>query len=445
MLHRSTALLLLATLGCSSLPEIRELRRTLTGVPAPLHIFDSRRDGPTVAVVSGMRGKAPAANHAALQLLEWRITRGRLIVLTDGDGADTEELAALLAREQPDWLVELHDTRYDKDTVPWPLRRSVSVFSRSTGERMIDAANTTIEAETEHYRLESREPPALLTKLVAALGCRLVTIESHGQMWLRSSDARHHRLMVHRLLADLGMISHGPDVLVNRKRHPEAVAIAMFFGAEAMASRLGNYPERLFMGRLGEDDVKLGLLEQFDVLYVPGGEANRQTRVLGVEGRDAIRRFVASGGGYVGHCAGAYLASCFPHYATAPWLEIIDARPDRDWARGTGAVTIELTEQGRRILGDHEGEIEIWYGNGPVLRPGNVERLVDYTPLAYYRSEKRREKSPQKEGVMIDTTAVAASPYGKGRVLISSPHSDFDDRFNELVLREMLWAAGRIE
>ena len=46
---------------------------------------------------------------------------------------------------------------------------------------------------------------------------------------------------------------------------------------------------------------------------------------------------------------------------------------------------------------------------------------------------------------MIDTTAVAASPYGKGRVLISSPHSDFDDRFNELVLREMLWAAGRIE
>ena len=106
---------------------------------------------------------------------------------------------------------------------------------------------------------------------------------------------------------------------------------------------------------------------------------------------------------------------------------------------------MELTREGRRILGDRKGELKVWYGSGPVIRPGDVPGLVDYTPLAHYRTEKRRDKNPQRVGAMVDTPAIVVAPYGEGRVLISSPHPDFDERFDELVLREVLWAAGRIE
>ena len=49
--------------------------------------------------------------------------------------------------------------------------------------------------------------------------------------------------------------------------------------------------------------------ENFDVVWFPGGGAHTYGNVVGDRGIAAIRAFVASGGGYVGACAGAYLAS----------------------------------------------------------------------------------------------------------------------------------------
>ena len=49
--------------------------------------------------------------------------------------------------------------------------------------------------------------------------------------------------------------------------------------------------------------------EAFDVVWFPGGGAHAYGNVIGDAGIAAIRAFVASGGGYVGACAGAYFAS----------------------------------------------------------------------------------------------------------------------------------------
>lgn len=48
---------------------------------------------------------------------------------------------------------------------------------------------------------------------------------------------------------------------------------------------------------------------RFRVLYVNGGLAGSHGRSLGEEGREAIRKYVAAGGSYVGTCAGAFMAS----------------------------------------------------------------------------------------------------------------------------------------
>ena len=55
-------------------------------------------------------------------------------------------------------------------------------------------------------------------------------------------------------------------------------------------------------------DIRDGLLESHDILFVPGGWASDKIVALGDEGREKIREFVASGGSYLGFCGGAGLA-----------------------------------------------------------------------------------------------------------------------------------------
>src|SRR6478609_5197526 len=55
--------------------------------------------------------------------------------------------------------------------------------------------------------------------------------------------------------------------------------------------------------------IRDGALKNFDVLIHGGGTASKQGETLGEKGRDALKKFVDGGGGFIGICAGAYLAS----------------------------------------------------------------------------------------------------------------------------------------
>ena len=57
------------------------------------------------------------------------------------------------------------------------------------------------------------------------------------------------------------------------------------------------------------EQIREGALKNFDVLIHGGGSASKQGETLGDKGRDAVKKFVDSGGGFIGICAGAYLAS----------------------------------------------------------------------------------------------------------------------------------------
>ena len=48
---------------------------------------------------------------------------------------------------------------------------------------------------------------------------------------------------------------------------------------------------------------------RFRVVYMNGGRAKAHGGTLGEQGRKNYRMFVANGGGYVGSCAGAFIAS----------------------------------------------------------------------------------------------------------------------------------------
>lgn len=192
--------------------------------------------------------------------------------------------------------------------------------------------------------------------------------------------------------------------------------------------------------RFTPEDFTPEKLKGFRVVIVPGGSGSLQAKKLGESGRETIRTFVREGGGYVGICAGSYLATTDYEWS----LGLLNAKVvDRaHWARGTGTVTLTISPEGQKLLGEAKEELDVYYGQGPLLAPG--ERKVAEPPpafesLATYKTEIAKKGAP--EGVMPGTTAIARGTFGKGRVLCYSPHPEVKSGPNHLILNGVKWVA----
>jgi putative intracellular protease/amidase len=201
---------------------------------------------------------------------------------------------------------------------------------------------------------------------------------------------------------------------------------------------LKTYDEMLVAELTGEE-VRAGQLDQFDVVLFPGGSGSGEAKSLGEEGRQRVRSFVERGGGYLGICAGAYLAT-----ADYDWsLHILDAKViDRQhWARGSGDVEVALTDPGCKLLGAAGERATILYWQGPLLAPADKPEIPDYETLGTFATEIAKNGAPK--GVMPGTTAIARGMFGKGRVLCFSPHPERTEGVQHFVRRAVKWTAGR--
>jgi hypothetical protein len=189
--------------------------------------------------------------------------------------------------------------------------------------------------------------------------------------------------------------------------------------------------------RLQAADIRDGALADFDVLIQPGGSGSKQAKALESQGRENIRKFVDQGGGYVGICAGSYLAS-----ADYDWsLGLLDAKViDRQhWARGKGDVRIRLESSGKKLLSEPEETVIVRYNQGPLLAPGNKSDIPDYEPLAVFETEIAEKGAPK--GVMKGTTAAARGTFGQGRVFCFSPHPEATPGLDHYIEAAVRWAA----
>lgn len=190
---------------------------------------------------------------------------------------------------------------------------------------------------------------------------------------------------------------------------------------------------------LKAEDIRSGALDRFDVLIHPGGSGGKQGKALGEEGREKVRSFVKRGGGYVGICAGAYLASSDYSWS----LHVLDAKvvDKKHWARGHGPVEVRLSPEGQSALGSTTDRPVIIYYQGPLLAPADQPDLPDYEALGLYEGEIAKKGAPK--GVMRGTTAIARAPFGSGRVICFSPHPEKTAELHGMVHRGVRWAAGR--
>jgi len=186
-------------------------------------------------------------------------------------------------------------------------------------------------------------------------------------------------------------------------------------------------------------DIRNGVLKNYDVVIQGGGGSIAQAKSLEPAGRDAIREFVRAGGGYLGVCAGAYLAASDKDYQ----LGLINARViDREhWARGRGDVVLDFSKTGQQELKFPQEKATVLYHQGPLLAPDNKSDLPAYTPVALFETEVAQKGAPH--GVMQGTTAMASATFGKGRVFVISPHPEQTPGLDGLVRQAVAWAADR--
>jgi len=181
-------------------------------------------------------------------------------------------------------------------------------------------------------------------------------------------------------------------------------------------------------------------LSEFDIVIFSGGSGSAQSKAIGDAGRKNVREFVERGGGYLGICAGAYLAC-----AGFDWgLGILNAKTvSNKWKRGGGMVRAELTDTGRTLFGNVDGKFTIRYNNGPIIQPLGRADLPAYQVAALFRTELAKNGTPV--GVMVDSPAAVFAPYGKGRVITISPHSEDTPGLENVIPRALAWLSVRSE
>tara|TARA_Y100000588_G_scaffold202331_1_gene216041 strand:+ start:1830 stop:3323 length:1494 start_codon:yes stop_codon:yes gene_type:complete len=451
---------------------------------------DSGVEGPVVFITGGVHGNEPAGARAAEQIRHWTINKGRLIVVPKvnkpglmadirylpGKPKDLRDLNRnfpktkqdptakdmpasalweLLKASKPDWFIDLHEGydfhQINSDSVGSSIIDVKGELANAIVPMMLEVVNATIaDPKKKLVRLRYPVNGSVARAAHEKLGAASMILETTKKDQPISKRTRQHRIMVHTLLLHLGMVNKGTaHVLAPSKA--EGLKIAVYDAGGVGGSGPRNL-DKVFTGkkvilrRVGAVDIRAGILDQFDLVIFPGGSGSKQAAALEVEGREVVKKFIDQGGGFVGICAGAYLAASnykwslgiSNHKTFCETIDLPEIGRKSMWYRGASSpVKMELTEEGRKILGEVKGVFDVRYHNGPIMSAMGKEGLGAFRSLATFRSEVSRYK-PQ-EGTMVNTPAIIVGEFGKGRVLCISPHPESTPDLYKLVRNAIRW------
>jgi hypothetical protein len=225
-------------------------------------------------------------------------------------------------------------------------------------------------------------------------------------------------------------------------RKPGTIRVALYDdsgstgkGVPCVSGQLGALHD-IDLVRLDANSIRTGL-HGCDAVVFTGGSAGKQANTIGLLGREQVRRFVERGGGYVGICAGAYLACDGFRWA----IKVLDAKtPSSRWMRGIADLKMQAAPAGRDIFGYPLEQLTVHYHNGPLLVPAENPAIPDYEPLTFFRTEVAENDSPP--GIMVNSPAMVRGTFGKGRVLVSSPHPEQTQGLEGFIERAVRWVTA---
>jgi len=387
-------------------------------------------------------------------------------------GLIASDIWKLTQRLKPQWVIDLHEGyEFNKSHKP-PKGKKKSVGSSIIYfkgpqmdpliQKMQQAVNNTVEDPDRKFTLLSRGPinTSYARAAVKHLGAKGMILETTFKDQPLSTRTRQHRIMVNVLLNKIGMIDRNcVDIMTASASDPKAgpINVALYdatgTGAKGIITltRILDKAPDIQVHHLGPADFQSADLDQFDAVLFPGGSGSKEAAAIGKTGRRKVRDFVSSGRGYLGICAGAFL--CSAHYSWSLHLvdtstftgarEIPGKGKKQMWYRGkTSTVKMQLTKQGQRIFKGIDVNVEVRYQNGPIVSHKKDPKIPDYTPLAYFRSEKVLWE-PQR-GTMINTPAIISAHFQKGRVIAISPHPESTPSLEPIITQSIRWITRRL-
>lgn len=188
-------------------------------------------------------------------------------------------------------------------------------------------------------------------------------------------------------------------------------------------------------------DIARGCLDSLDAIIIPGGGGSRQYLNLGHENQQRIRTFVTNGGGAVGICAGAYLFSNTPGYASMAMngAQAIDIEHDN---RGHGLAKFSLSDEGKSIfpeLASRDTNFVVYY-EGPVFV--DAPDSISYTSFATMESDVHEEGNAPANMTNAKPFFIG-NTFGKGRVFSSIAHPEATPGMRWLIPRMVRWTLGK--
>lgn len=412
---------------------------------AQLHevaLLKGKEHGPTAALLYPAR-KFENTHTAAHQIAAWQIQTGQLRVLTyDAPTTDSVHLRTALDAftDKPEIVIAIGlDLPRSEDSGKARLPELTAPNIR-IAERAISAA---LSASVHQNEIES----ALRVRRGTDPG--VYTLHFSEPNTTRSRIDRWTRLFTAELLSEFEMQPTAESLALSISRGELSFALYDCEGVGGSGPRMletiiSNQPIGATVTYVCPEDIREGVLSQFDGVLFPGGSGRGIATALGEEGQEAVRAFVQAGGGYVGICAGAYLATC----RIEGYLNMAGAYHNQPWRKGGGPVDIELTPEGEAIFGSDFRTFVTRYNNGPVF--GHEDGLTpegDFEPiqvLAYFRSATTNPVSGQESTEMIDQAAITATEFGAGRLLMISPHPETHRELDPMMARGLLWSVKRL-
>lgn len=206
------------------------------------------------------------------------------------------------------------------------------------------------------------------------------------------------------------------------------------------------------------EDIRNGMLADYQALFVPGGWASNKMKALSAEGVDSIRKFVDHGGDYIGFCGGAGLAT-----QDGIGLVPVARRPTKERVPSfSGPIRLSLSDS-PLWKGVAEPVFNAWWPSQFIV-DGSVSVLATYgeaLPDAFtsdvnvgdvmsagswqdLEAVYQINLDPKR---LVGEPAVIEGMYGQGRVLLSLVHFDTPDDAHGSAVLGNLWryigCAGR--
>jgi glutamine amidotransferase-like uncharacterized protein len=171
--------------------------------------------------------------------------------------------------------------------------------------------------------------------------------------------------------------------------------------------------------RILSDDINNGILSNgYKIVIFPGGYANDYKVDLLAKGEKNIKAFVNAGGGYLGICAGAFLATSTVIWEGSSYYYPLDLfqgtatgsiNEIKPWA-GYAMTSISLNKY-NPINKFQKEKLNVLYYGGPYFEP-SINQTID--TIATWDDYNNK-------------LAIIGFKYGAGNVILSGPHPEIEE------------------